>query len=216
MLPDRLVGRARGPDTECLARIGNASRKGLQAVRIEDTSIPIAVLAISGSIAAANAAGLVSVLRERLQGHVVAVLTRSAARFISVETLRYAGGAAAVVAQGSTPLSDQADHIWLATRARGLLVYPASANFIARVAAGLANDLASLTFLASHTKPRMIVPSMNRLMWTNPVVQQNIGVLQSFGVTVEPTSDGLAPDVDTVAQHFVRLIEVAADGSDKA
>lgn len=176
----------------------------------------VAVVLVSGSVAAANAPGLVSVLRERIHGQVVAVLTRNARRFVSIDTLRYAGGATAVLTDRSTPLADQPDHIWLAAQARGVLVYPATANFIGTLAAGLASNLASLTFLASHAKPRMIVPSMNPLMWSNPIVHQNISVLESVGVAVEPTANGLAPDVETVVRHFVAFMEVGSDGSDRS
>lgn len=164
------------------------------------------VVLVSGSIAASNAAGLISVLRERAGEPVVAVLTSRAMDFAAVDTVRYAGGAAAVVTDRSSPLSDQPDHIWLATNMSGLLVFPASANFIGRVAAGLATDVASLTFLAGHSKPRMIVPSMNPLMWSNPVVQDNIARLQRYGVKASATTKGLAPDVNSVVEEFCDFV----------
>ena len=165
-----------------------------------------AVVLVSGSIAASNSAGLVSVLRERLGQPVVAVLTARARDFVAIETIRYAGGAAAVVTDGAVPLFDQPDHIWLATHMSGLLVYPASANFIARIGTALAADTASLVFLAGHLKRRMIVPSMNRLMWSNPMLQGHIACLQDHGVRVASTPDGMAPDVNSVVDEFCNFM----------
>jgi phosphopantothenoylcysteine synthetase/decarboxylase len=122
------------------------------------------VVIASGSIAACNLAGVVDGLREQCGLPVVVVLTSKAKRFITIETIKYAGGAAAVVDDRSSPLFQQPDHIWLATHAAGVLVYPSSSDLIAKLAAGLVMDVATTTFLTSHERPRMIVPSMNPLM----------------------------------------------------
>jgi len=169
------------------------------------SSLCLAVIA-SGSIAACNVTGVVDSLRERCNAPVVVLLTAKAKRFITKETIQYAGGAAAVVDDESPPLLQQPDHIWIATHARGILVYPASADFIAKLAAGLAMDVASATFLASHQRPRMIVPSMNSLMWSNPIVQRNVECLRSFGVEVVSTEQGTAPGVHTVVEQFGALL----------
>jgi phosphopantothenoylcysteine synthetase/decarboxylase len=170
-------------------------------------SKPFTVAIISGSVAASNAQGLVSVLGERRGEPVVAVLTRAATRFVTLDAIRYAGGAAATITDDSCPLTDQPDHIWLATHMSGLLVYPASADFIGRTAWGLTSDTASLTFLASHRKPRMLTPSMNALMWSNPVVQEAVARHRANGTDVVPTPDGLAPGVPHVVEAFNALIE---------
>lgn len=178
---------------------------------------PFTVVVISGSVAASNAHGLVHGLRERRGEPVVAILSQAARRFVTIDTIRYAGGAAAVITDESAPLTDQPDHIWLASQMSGLLVYPASANFIARTAAALATDTASLTYLAGHRRPRMLVPSMNPLMWSNPMVQDAIGRHRSCGVAVAPTSDGLAPGVAQVVEAFCALIDdVARDSTTRA
>ena len=168
------------------------------------------VVVVTGSIAASNAAGLVSVLRERLNEDIVAVVTCGAMRFVSIDTLRFAGGAAAIVTDSSSVASDQPDHIWLASQMSGLLVYPASANFIARTAAGLATDVASLAFLACHQKRRMIVPSMNPMMWTNPLVQRNIACLKQYGVNVVMPRNGLAPEISSIVDEFCALMRDSA------
>jgi len=149
---------------------------------------------------------MISVLRERLNEDVVAVVTSAALRFISIDVLRYAGRAAAVVTDSSDSLSDQPNHIWLAEQMSGLLVYPASANFIGRAAVGMADDTASLTFLASHKKPRMIAPSMNHLMWINPLVQKNIASLQHYGVSVVPPVGGFSRDVTEVVDAYCSFV----------
>lgn len=170
----------------------------------------VAVL-VSGSIAASNAAGLVSLLREKLGQHVVAVLTSRARQFVAIDTVRYAGRAVAVVTDESDPLSDEPDHIWLAAQMLGLLVYPASANFIGRIAAGLATDVASLTFLAGHQKKRMIVPSMNSMMWSNPIVQKNIACLQHSQIKVAMTENGMAPAVNAVVDEFCGFMRTSGN-----
>lgn len=164
------------------------------------------VVIASGSVAACNLAGLVDLMRTRSKTPVVAVLTKKALRFVTKDTIRYAGGAAAVVDDDSPSLFHQPDHIWLASHARGILVYPASADFIAKLAAGLATDVAAMTFLAGHAAPRMIVPSMNHQMWSNPVVQRNIETLRAFGVAFVDTEGGLAPDVRTVVDDAVAIL----------
>jgi phosphopantothenoylcysteine synthetase/decarboxylase len=160
------------------------------------------VVLVSGSIAASNAPGLVSILKERLGQPVVAVVTRAARTFVATITLRYAGGAGVVLTDESEQLWEEPDHIWLSTRMSGLLVYPASANFIGRITAGLASDLASLTFLAAHRKKRMIVPSMNATMWSNPIVQKNIAALERDQVGIVKPNNGLAPAVEDVVDAF--------------
>jgi phosphopantothenoylcysteine synthetase/decarboxylase len=171
----------------------------------DDTFI---VIIGSGSLAASNLGGLVSILQSRAGLPVAVVLTDKARRFVSSETIYYAGRALAVVTDRSEPLSNQPNHIWLATNAKAVLVYPASANFIGRSAGGLAGDLASITFLATHSRPRMLVPSMNPIMWSNPLVQKNVDILKSSGVSISPTDHGIAPDVTVIADLFTQFLNL--------
>jgi phosphopantothenoylcysteine decarboxylase/phosphopantothenate--cysteine ligase len=164
------------------------------------------VVIASGSIAACNVTGLVDGLRARCRAPVVVVLTCKAQRFVTKDTIQFAGGAAAVVDDGSSPLFHQPDHIWLATHARGILVYSGRADFIAKLAAGLAVDVASATFLACHERLRMVVPSMNPLMWSNPMVQRNLECLRAFGVKISATAQGVAPEVHTIVELFSSLL----------
>lgn len=160
----------------------------------------LAVIA-TGSLAACNVTGLIDGLHGKLGATVVAVLTQNARRFITADTLRFAGGAAEVfwedTGQEAKPL-----HILLAAGIAGLIVFPASANFIGKAAHGLADDLASTLFLAAHQKPRLVIPSMNPAMWTNPVVQKNIGVLRRLHVEIFAGSNGIAPNVEDVIAAF--------------
>ncbi|WP_350314088.1 flavoprotein [Mesorhizobium opportunistum] len=165
------------------------------------------MLIVSGSLAACNAAGLASLLRERIGLATFVVLTKGARRFVTTDAIRYAGEATAVVTDNSEPLFGRPDHIWLASHALGILVYPASADFIGRTACGLATDVASTTFLTGHHKPRMVVPSMNSMMWSNNLLQRNLNVLRENGVEVVDTNEGQAPDVAGVCSLFESLIE---------
>jgi phosphopantothenoylcysteine synthetase/decarboxylase len=104
-----------------------------------------------------------------------------------------------VVDDESSSLFQQPDHTWLATHAQGILVYPSTSDFIAKLAAGRAMDVASATFLAGHERPRMIVPSMNLLMWSNPIVQRNVEFIKVVATKT------VAPEVRTIVELFMTL-----------
>ena len=146
------------------------------------------LLIVSGGIAAYKAAVLVRRLKDA-RATVVPILTKGGAQFITPLTL--AGLAEHPVYQDLFSLKDESEmgHIRLAREADLILVAPASADLIGRMAAGLADDLASTTLLAADG-PVAIAPSMNPVMWANPATQANVHALMARGVHVWGPADG--------------------------
>jgi phosphopantothenoylcysteine decarboxylase/phosphopantothenate--cysteine ligase len=149
------------------------------------------VLCVTGSIAAYKAADLASKLVQ--QGALVdAILTEEATRFITPFTFRSITGRT-VFTNMFEPATDlPEEHVALARRADMILIAPASATTIARIAHGLADDLVSLTVLATRA-PVLVAPAMDSQMWEAPATQANVETLRSRGVSfVGPESGRLA------------------------
>jgi phosphopantothenoylcysteine synthetase/decarboxylase len=155
----------------------------------------------SGSQSACNITGLCATMMTRMRCGVNVVLTQAAWRFVTEETLRNVGGAQHVLGDHSTQVTAKPNHIWLSSECCCVVVYPASAGFIGKMAHGLALDLASTIVLAAHAKPIFVFPSTNAEMWANPLVKRNIASLESDRFLVYPTADGLAPDVERAAEY---------------
>ncbi len=148
------------------------------------------LIAVSGSISAYKAADLVSELGKA--GHQVqCILTSSAKEFVSPLVLETLSGRKARVEQFGPDVSGT-EHIDFARWAEVMVFAPASANMLARLALGLADDLPSTVALATEA-PLLIAPAMNTVMWEKPVVQQHLATLVERGATViEPASGLLA------------------------
>ena len=159
----------------------------------------------SGSVAAANLPGLTHVISE-LGLPVVVLLTAEARRFVTDDALRHLGGARAIVDDATPSLSDEPNHILLSRRAAAVLVYPASAGFIGKMAHGLGLDVASTTLLCCHEHLVLVVPSTNEVMWRNPLVQGNLRILREVGMHVLATGSGTAPDVYRIRTEFAELL----------
>ena len=146
------------------------------------------LLGITGGIAAYKAAELVRLLR-RSGAEVQVVMTRAAGEFITPLTLQALSGRA--VRQDFFDRADEAatGHIELARWAELVLVAPASADFMARLAHGMANDLLSTLCLATGA-PIALAPAMNRGMWLNPATAANAGLLQQRGVLLWGPGEG--------------------------
>lgn len=140
------------------------------------------LLGVTGSVAAYKAAELIRLLRGE-GAEIDVVLTRGGAAFITPLTLQALAGRA-VHASHLDPATESAmGHIELARRAELVLIAPASANAIARLAAGLADDLLTTICLATAA-PLAIAPAMNRQMWEHPATRDNIERLRRRGVLV--------------------------------
>lgn len=148
------------------------------------------LIAVSGSISAYKAADLVSELGKA--GHQVqCILSNSAKEFVSPLVLETLSGRKARVEQFGPDVSGT-EHIDFARWAEVMVFAPASANMLARLALGLADDLPSTVALATEA-PILIAPAMNTVMWEKPVVQQHLATLVERGATViEPASGLLA------------------------
>ncbi|MBX7200777.1 MAG: bifunctional phosphopantothenoylcysteine decarboxylase/phosphopantothenate--cysteine ligase CoaBC [Rhodospirillaceae bacterium] len=140
------------------------------------------LLIVAGGIAAVKVPDLIRRLRER-GAHVRCVLTKGGAQFVTPLTLAALSGDK--VYQDLFSLTDESEmgHIRLSREADILLVAPATADIMAKMATGQADDLATTALLATD-KPVMIAPSMNAMMWTHPATQANLLTLQNREVKV--------------------------------
>lgn len=134
---------------------------------------------ITGSIAAYKIPDLIQALREE-GARVVSVLTEAAKKFVTPLTVRAVSGEPVYDDFFTIHSPYDVIHTSLAELADLILVAPASANFIARIAAGLANDLASSIILAAD-RPILLAPAMNDQMYRNSLTQENIQKLKKLG-----------------------------------
>lgn len=135
------------------------------------------LICVTGSIAAYRVCDLIPDLREK-GTQVTCVMTKCAHEFVTPLSLSALSGRKVYSEMFGS--YDGVVHTELADHSDLILVMPASANFIARLANGLADDLASCIILASRA-PLMIVPAMNDVMYRNPITQENIKKLQGLG-----------------------------------
>lgn len=144
---------------------------------LENKSI---LLVVTGGIAAYKSLELVRLLKKE-KAKIVAILTQAGSRFITPLSLSSLTGTKTYDDLWS--LTDEAEmgHIRLGRSHDLIIVAPASADFIAKLANGLANDLATTTLLASES-PIILVPAMNPSMWSNPATQSNVKILLERGI----------------------------------
>lgn len=149
------------------------------------------IIGVTGSIAAYKAANLASML-VKLHACVHVVMTKNAANFIHPITFESLTKNKCLVDTFDRNFQFHVAHVSLAQQADILIVAPASANTIAKLAYGIADDMLSTTTLAAKCK-KIIVPAMNTNMYENPIVQDNIEKLKSYGmIVIEPESGRLA------------------------
>ena len=146
------------------------------------------VLGVTGGIAVYKAVDLVSRLRK--QGcEVRVVMTEHAQQFVTPLTFKEISGNQVAVSMWSSDQEFNVEHIALANWADAFVVAPATANIIAKMAYGLADDLLSTTLLAAQA-PIVVCPAMNTGMYENVATQENIAKLQGRGITVMPPAVG--------------------------
>ncbi len=173
---------------------------------MNEQNVQSVLLIGSGSIAAGNIAGLTSKLCENFRASVRVVLTSAATKFTSVEFIKYAGGALEVFTDQSTQqMSDFPNHIALPAQSDLTIVYPATADFIGKMANGLGTDLAS-TIMLYADQNIIVVPSMNVEMWRNKFVQKNVRALQDEGIHMIEPNDGMAPSVDEIVVQVQKYL----------
>ena len=140
------------------------------------------LLGVTGGVAAFKAAVLARELQRR--GATVQVaMTDAAARFVTPVTFQALTGRPVHTDQWDASIPNNMAHIELSRRADAVLVAPATADFMAKLAHGLADDLLSTLCLARNC-PLMVAPAMNREMWANPATQRNVAQLRADGVAI--------------------------------
>ena len=146
------------------------------------------VLGVTGGIAVYKAVDLVSRLRK--QGcEVRVVMTGHAQQFVTPLTFKEISGNAVATSMWNSNQEFNVEHIALANWADAFLVAPATANILAKMTYGIADDLLSTTLLAAQA-PIVVCPAMNTGMYLNAATQENIAKLQSRGITVMPPASG--------------------------
>jgi phosphopantothenoylcysteine decarboxylase/phosphopantothenate--cysteine ligase len=146
------------------------------------------LLCVCGGIAAYKAADLVRRLRDAGAGVRVA-MTENAQRFIGAQTFQALSGQPVRSSLWDAQAEAAMGHLELARWAQRIVVAPATANMLARLAHGFADDLVSTLCLAS-TAPLAVCPAMNHVMWKHPATQQNMATLRERGVQVIGPDDG--------------------------
>lgn len=166
------------------------------------------LLGVTGGIAAYKAIDSVRALRR--DGHDVhVVMTRAAQRFVGPASFAALSGNR--VAAGLFATEDVPDyrHLDLARAADLMLVAPASANTIGRMAAGLADDLLTSCYIA-YTGPVLIAPAMNTRMWEHAATRANIATLVGRGVHIIPPGEGVLADGDVGAGRLAETEDIVA------
>ena len=138
------------------------------------------VLGVTGGIAAYKAAEVVSRLR-KMGASVHVIMTENARQFIAPLTLETLSGNPVVYDTFERPATWEVEHIALAKRAEVFVIAPATANILAKMACGIADDMLSTTVLATKA-PVLVAPAMNTGMWTAPATRQNVETLRQRGV----------------------------------
>lgn len=140
------------------------------------------VLGVTGSIAAYKIANLASML-VKLHADVNVIMTENAANFINPITFETLTGNKCLVDTFDRNFQYNVEHVALAKRADIFVVAPASANVIGKIANGIADDMLTTTIMACKA-PKLVAPAMNTNMFENPIVQDNIKKLESYGVEI--------------------------------
>ena len=149
------------------------------------------LLGVTGSIAAYKIAGLASMLKKQ-HADITVLMTQNATNFINPITFETLTGNKCLIDTFDRNFQYSVEHVALAKRADIVLIAPASANVIGKIANGIADDMLTTTVMACRC-PILISPAMNTNMFLNPIVQDNLAKLRRFGYTViEPDSGYLA------------------------
>lgn len=166
------------------------------------------VLGVTGGIAAYKAAQLISNLKK--QGHEIdVIMTKNACEFITPLTLETLSKNKVSIEMFETHSNFNVEHISLAKKADVFVVAPCTANMIAKLANGIADDMLSTTFLASAC-PKIICPAMNTNMLENPITQENLSKLKKQGIVIVESESGLLACNDVGKGKLTNLDTIAA------
>ena len=147
------------------------------------------VLGLTGGIACYKMAEFLR--RAQEQGAVVdVVMTEAAAQFITPLTMQALSGRPVYLNTWDNRVPNNMAHINLTRGADAILIAPASTDFMAKLAHGLADDLLSTLCVAKGDCPLLVAPAMNREMWLHPATQRNVAQLQADGATILGPAEG--------------------------
>lgn len=177
------------------------------------------ILGITGSIAAYKAANLASLLKKQ-HADVHVIMTKNAMQFINPVTFETLTGNKCLTDTFDRNFQFEVEHVELAKRADLAVVAPATANVMAKLAHGLADDMLTTTLLACQC-PKLIAPAMNTRMYENPVTQDNMVILKKYGwKVIEPavghlacgdTGRGKFPEEGLIVEHILNEIAFEKD-----
>ena len=181
------------------------------------------VLGVTGSIAAYKTASLASSL-VKLHADVHVLMTQNATNFINPITFETLTGNKCLVDTFDRNFQFDVTHVSLAKKADVMLIAPASANVIGKIAGGIADDMLTTTVMAS-TAPVLISPAMNTHMYENPIVQDNLEKLRRFGYKIIAPAVGMLacrdvgagkmPEPETLLEWILQEIACEKDLSGK-
>ncbi|MGN0732877.1 MAG: bifunctional phosphopantothenoylcysteine decarboxylase/phosphopantothenate--cysteine ligase CoaBC [Emergencia sp.] len=155
------------------------------------------LLGVSGGIAAYKIANLASMLvKKGAEVHVI--MTENACNFITPTTFETLTGNKCVVDTFDRNFQFNVEHVALAKKADVFMVAPATANVMAKLCHGIADDMLTTTFLASRC-PKIVAPAMNTAMYENPITQDNMKTLEKYGIEVIQPATGYLACGDTGA-----------------
>ena len=177
------------------------------------------LLGVSGGIAAYKMANVASALR-KLGADVEVIMTKNATNFITPTTFETLTGHKCMVDTFDRDFKFEVTHISLAKKADVILVAPATANVIAKMAHGIADDMLTTVVLAARC-PKLVAPAMNTGMLENPITQANLATLAGYGFTVIPSESGVLackdvgsgrlPKEDVLIEHILHTIAKPKD-----
>ena len=177
------------------------------------------ILGVSGSIAAYKIASLASAL-VKLHCDVHVIMTKNATNFIHPITFETLTGNKCLVDTFDRNFDYSVEHVALAKRADAVMIAPATANVIAKMAHGLADDMLTTTVLACQC-PKIVAPAMNTRMFRNSIVQDNMKLLKCYGMEViDPacgylacgdTGEGKMPEPELLLQYILKALVVKKD-----
>lgn len=173
------------------------------------------VLGVTGSIAAYKIASLASMLKKK-HADVTVIMTKNATNFINPITFESLTGNKCLVDTFDRNFQYSVEHVALAKLADVVMVAPASANVLAKAAHGLADDMLTTTLLACEC-PKIFAPAMNTRMYRNPIVQDNMKILQSYGMEVitpatgylacGDTGEGKMPEPELLLEYIIKALK---------
>ena len=172
------------------------------------------ILGVTGSIAAYKIASLASMLKKR-QADVTVIMTENAVHFINPITFETLTGNKCLVDTFDRNFAFQVEHVALSKQADVVLTAPASADVIAKAAHGIADDMLTTTLLAC-TCPKLFAPAMNTRMYRNPIVQDNMRLLERYGMEViapdsgylacGDTGEGKMPEPEVLCEYLEKAL----------